>query len=274
MNKTILITGCSSGIGYDAATHLKKIGWRVFATCRKEDDCNRLKREGLEAFLLDYEKSCTIEKVIEEIAHINGNRLDALFNNGAHAIPGAVEDLTRDALRNIFEVNVFGHVELINKSLPLLRNSPDGRVINCSSVLGFVALPYRGAYNATKFAIEAITDTLRREPTGKIIKFILLEPGPIRTKIRENSIPHFERWIDWKHSNLVEFYKKDLLHRLYQQNDKLDFFELEPKDVTKKLVAALSSRKPKERYYVTYPTHAANIINRILSTRLQDLLYK
>ena len=156
----------------------------------------------------------------------------------------------------------------------MLRNSPDGRVVNCSSVLGFVALPYRGAYNATKFAIEAITDTLRREPTGKTIKFILLEPGPIRTKIRENSIPHFERWIDWKHSKLAEFYKKNLLHRLYQPNEKLDFFELEPKDVTKKLVAALTSRKPKERYYVTYPTHAANIINRILSTRLQDLLYK
>ena len=274
MNKTILITGCSSGIGHDAATHLKKIGWRVFATCRKEDDCNRLKSEGLEAFLLDYEKSGTIDKVIEEITRTNGNRLDALFNNGAYALPGAVEDLTRDALRNIFEVNVFGHVELINKSLPLLRNSPDGRVVNCSSVLGFVALPYRGAYNATKFAIEAITDTLRREPTGKTIKFILLEPGPIRTKIRENSIPHFERWIDWKHSKLAEFYKKDLLHRLYQPNKKLDFFELEPKDVTKKLVTALTSRKPKERYYVTYPTHAANIINHILPTRLQDLLYK
>jgi hypothetical protein len=101
-----------------------------------------------------------------------------------------------------------------------------------------------------------------------------LEPGPIRTKIRKNSIPHFERWIDWKHSNLAEFYKKDLLHRLYQPNEKLGFFELEPKDVTKKLVAALTSKKPKERYYVTYPTHAANIINHILPTRLQDLLYK
>ena len=274
MKKTILITGCSSGIGYHAATHLKEIGWRVLATCRKDVDCNRLENEGFETCLLDYKKEVTIDAAIEKVRNLTGNRLDALFNNGAYALPGAAEDLTRDALREIFEVNFFGHVELINKSLPLLRNSPDGRVINCSSVLGFAAIPYRGAYNATKFAIEAITDTYRREPTGKLIKFILIEPGPIRTKIRENSIPHFERWIDWKNSNLVNFYKDSLLKRLYQPSTKLDFFELEPKHVTKKLVAALTSKKPKQRYYVTYPTHAANLINRFLPTRLQDILYR
>ena len=274
MKKTILITGCSSGIGYDAANHLKEIGWRVFATCRKEVDCKRLQREGFESFLLDYKKEFTIDKTIKKIISINGNRLDALFNNGAYALPGAVEDLTRDALRDIFEVNFFGHVELINKSLPLLRNSSDGRVINCSSVLGFAALPYRGAYNATKFAIEAITDTLRREPTGQEVKFILIEPGPIQTKIRENSIYHFERWVDWKKSALAEDYKNSLLQRLYHPKNKLDFFELEPKHVTKKLVAALNSKRPKKRYYVTYPTYAASIINRFLPTWIQDLIYK
>ena len=274
MAKTILITGCSSGIGYHAANHLKEIGWRVFATCRKKVDCNRLENEGFESFLLDYKKESTIAEAVEKISSINENKLDALFNNGAYALPGAVEDLTRDALREIFEVNFFGHVELINKSLPLLRNSPDGRVINCSSVLGFAALPYRGAYNATKFAIEAITDTYRREPTGEKIKFTLIEPGPIRTKIRENSILHFERWIDWENSTLADFYRDNLLKRLYQPSTKLDFFELEPRHVTKKVVAALNAKKPKERYYVTYPTHAANIINRFLPTRLQDLLYK
>ena len=125
-----------------------------------------------------------------------------------------------------------------------------------------------------KFAIEAITDTLRREPTGKEIKFILIEPGPIRTKIRENSIFHFERWIDWKNSNLAEFYRNGLLKRLYEPSNKLDFFELEPKHVTRKLVNALTAKKPKKRYYVTYPTYAAGIINRILPTTLQDLFYK
>lgn len=274
MTKTILITGCSSGIGYDAAKTLQNSGWRVFATCRKESDCCRLQAEGFESFILDYSKEQTIVEAIEYVKKTNDNKLDALFNNGAYALPGAVEDLPRDALRDIFEVNFFGHVDLINKSLPLLRNSSDGRVINCSSVLGFAALPYRGAYNATKFAIEAITDTLRREPTGDAIKFILIEPGPIRTNIRKNSIFHFEKWINWKDSNLAKNYQDNLLKRLYEPTTKLDFFELKPQDVTKRLLHALNSKNPKKRYYVTYPTWAANIINRTLPTTLQDRFFK
>ena len=274
MIKTILITGCSSGIGYDAAQTLKRNGWRVFATCRKQSDCNRLNDEGFESFVLDYGNENSIDQAIEKLRTINGNQLDALFNNGAYALPGAVEDLKRNALREIFEVNFFGQVELMNKLLPFLRNSPDGRVVNCSSVLGFAALPYRGAYNATKFALEAITDTIRREPTGATIKFILIEPGPIRTKIRENSIYHFERWIDWENSQLVEDYKSKLLKRLYQPNVEPDFFELEPKHVTSKLLSALTSKKPRKRYYVTYPTYVANLINRVLPTSLQDIFFK
>lgn len=272
--KTILITGCSSGIGYDAAKTLKKVGWRVFATCRKKSDCIRLKSEGFESFVLDYSKTSTITNTARYLENNASNRLDALFNNGAYALPGAVQDLKRNALREIFEVNFFGHVELMNKVLPYLKNSSDGRVINCSSVLGFTALPYRGAYNATKFAIEAITDTIRREETGKVIKFILLEPGPIRTKIRENSIYHFERWIDWQKSDLAKKYESTLLKRLYQPNRKLDFFEQEPHHVTKKLMHALDSKRPKERYFVTYPTYAARMISRFLPTSLQDKLLK
>ena len=172
--KTILITGCSSGIGYNAAKTLRIQGWRVFATCRKESDCKRLQGEGLESFVLDYSRESTINDALNYVQTHNDGKLDALFNNGAYALPGAVQDLKRNALREIFEVNFFGHVELMNKVLPYLKNSSDGRVINCSSVLGFTALPYRGAYNATKFAIEAITDTIRREETGKVIKFIYL----------------------------------------------------------------------------------------------------
>jgi NAD(P)-dependent dehydrogenase (short-subunit alcohol dehydrogenase family) len=272
--KTILITGCSSGIGYDAAETLRKKGWRVLATCRKKTDCQRLRHEGFETFVLDYSKEDSINFAVEYIKNYNNGKLDALFNNGAYALPGAVEDLTRDSLRKIFEVNFFGHVELMNKLLPSLKNSIDGRVINCSSVLGFAALPYRGAYNATKFAIEAITDTIRREETAKTIKFILLEPGPIRTKIRQNSIPHFEKSINWKNSDLVETYKTRIFERLYQSERELDFFEQKPDQVTKKLLSALNSKKPKKRYYVTYPTHVANIINRFLPTSLQDRLFK
>ena len=272
--KTILITGCSSGIGYDAAKTLKLLGWRVFATCRKTADCLRLEREGFESFVLDYSNEATISNAVKEVRNRNGNTLDALFNNGAFALPGAVQDLQRNALREIFEVNVFGHVDLMNKLLPYLKNSTDGRVINCSSVLGFTALPYRGAYNATKFAIEAITDTIRREQTAKKVKFILLEPGPIRTKIRENSVPHFEKWIDWQNSDLSTHYRSYLLKKLYDPSHKLDLFEQEPKQVTKKLLLALNSKRPKKRYFVTFPTYAANIINRLLPTSLQDRFYK
>ena len=278
MNKSILITGCSSGIGLDAARKLKSIGWRVFATCRKQSDCTRLSNFGLESFVLDYRNEKTISKAVAKISLLTGNKLDALFNNGAYALPGAVEDLPRDALRDIFEVNFFGYVDLINKSLPLLRNSPDGRVINCSSVLGFTALPYRGAYSATKFALEAITDTLRREETSASVKFVLIEPGPIRTSIRENSIEHFEKWIDWRNSYLSNTYVERIIPRIYASSEptvqKQNFFELEPQNVTKKLILALNSRHPKKRYFVTYPTHLANIITRFLPTALQDFLLR
>ena len=272
--KTILITGCSSGIGYDAARTLKTRGWKVLATCRKKVDCERLKNEGFLSFVLDYSKQNTIDNAITYIREKNDCRLDALFNNGAFALPGAVEDLSRDSLREIFEVNFFGHVELMNKLLPFLKNSGDGRVVNCSSVLGFAALPYRGAYNATKFAIEAITDTIRREETGKKVTFILIEPGPIRTKIRENSIFYFEKWIDWKTSDLSEYYEKHLFKKLYQPKTILERFEQEPRHVTKKLLVALTTRRPKKRYYVTYPTYLANIITRLLPTGLQDHFFK
>ena len=272
--KTILITGCSSGIGYDAAKTLKRVGWRVIATCRRESDCLRLRDEGFESFCLDYSRESTISEAVKYITQKNDNKLDALFNNGAYALPGAVEDLSRNALREIFEVNFFGHVELMNKLLPSLKQSGDGRVINCSSVLGFAALPYRGAYNATKFAIEAITDTIRREETGRQVKFILIEPGPIKTKIRENSIYHFEKWIDWRNSDLVKCYQRYLLKRLYHPKKQLGFFEQRPNEVTKKLLLALNSKKPKKRYYVTYPTYIADIINRILPNSLQDRLFK
>ena len=275
MNKSILITGCSSGIGLDSAMHLRSAGWRVFATCRKQIDCDRLVENGFESFVLDYRDENTIIAAINRISVLTGHKLDALFNNGAYALPGAVEDLPRDALRDIFEVNFFGHVDLINRSLPLLRNSPDGRVVNCSSVLGFTALPFRGAYNATKFSMEAITDTLRREDTAKSIKFILIEPGPINTQIRTNAIPHFEKWIKWQSSHILESYRSNFIDRLYgRKKSVIDYFELETHCVTRKLMLALNSRNPKKRYFVTYPTYLANIITRFLPTSLQDALLR
>lgn len=266
--RSILITGCSSGIGYHAAVALKSRGWRVFATCRKESDCARLREEGLESFPLDYADEGSIAAALDEVLHRTGGKLDALYNNGAFASPGLVEDLPRGALREIFEVNLFGYHDLTRRVIPVMRRQGHGRIINCSSVLGLVGLQWRGAYVATKFAMEGLTDVMRLELHGTNIHCILIEPGPITSKIRENAIPQFEKWIDWKNSAQRAKYEK-FMHRLYENRGK-DRFELGPEAVTEKLIHALESRNPRPRYYVTLPTYFAGILRRLLSTRAMD----
>ena len=267
--KTILITGCSSGIGYAAANGLRDRGWRVFATCRQQDDCDRLTAEGFESPLLDYTDTSTIHSALSQVLDATGGSLDAVYNNGAHATPGAVEDLPTDALRAIFESNFFGWHELTRRVLPVMRAQGYGRIVHCSSVLGLVALPWRGAYNSTKFALEGLTDTLRLEMRGSNIRIILIEPGPVTSKIRVNSIPHFERWIDWKNSPRKTQYETQLRKRLYQSSGP-DTFELPPEAVVTKLVHALESPRPRPRYYVTTPTYVSGILRRILPTRTLD----
>ncbi len=269
--KSILITGCSSGIGLDAARGLKARGWRVFATCRQEADCERLRGEGLESFRLDYADEASIAAAVDEVKTRTGGTLDALFNNGAFACPGAVEDLPRGALREIFEVNLFGYHDLARRVIPMMRAQGHGRIVNCSSVLGLVALTWRGAYVATKFAMEGLSDVMRIEMKGTGIDIILIEPGPIATRIRENAIPHFEQWIDWENSVRREQYAS-LRGRLYDKKTKKDTFELGPEAVTAKLIHALESRRPKARYFVTTPTYIMGMARRILPTRMLDWL--
>ena len=270
MQKSILITGCSSGIGLDCAKTLHAHGWTVFASCRQQKDCDRLKMMGIEAPRLDHADPVSITKTIQYILTKTNGKLDAVFNNGAFAIPGAVEDLPTDALRSIYETNLFGYHEVIRQVIPIMRAQGKGKILNCSSVLGFVAIPWRGAYNSTKFALEGLTDTLRIEMRNTNINVILIEPGPIGTKIRENSIPHFERWVDWENSPRKKQYETGLIKRLYQPRNKPDAFELPVSAVTKVVMKALESHHPKPRYYVTIPTHFMGFLRRILSTRSLD----
>jgi len=265
VDKSILITGCSSGLGYDAAHGLRKRGWRVFATCRNEVDCARLRKEGLESFKLDYDDSNSIKSAVKYVVKNNNGVLGALFNNGAFACPGAVEDLQRDALRAIFETNFFGYHELTKEIIPLMRAQGYGRIINCSSVLGIVPLKWRGAYNATKFALEGLTQTLRLEMRSSPIDVILLNPGPVTSKIRENSIPHFEKWIDWENSVWAEHYKAKLISHLRQKST-INTFELPASAVTEKLLLALESQKPAPSYYITKPTYFMAFMRRVLPT--------
>ncbi|MEM7522118.1 MAG: SDR family NAD(P)-dependent oxidoreductase, partial [Pseudomonadota bacterium] len=234
-----------------------------------EDDCIRLRQDGFDAPRIDYADTASIESGLAQVLAETGGTLDALFNNGAYALPGAVEDLPTDGLREIFEANFFGWHSLTRAVIPVMRTQGHGRIVQCASVLGFVAMPMRGAYIATKFALEGITDTLRLEMHGTGIHVILIEPGPISSQIRQNSIPHFERWIDWEGSARAPDYRDQLNARLYQKNGR-DPFELPPRMVTRKLLRALTDQRPRARYRVTTPTQIAAVLRRILPSRALD----
>jgi NAD(P)-dependent dehydrogenase (short-subunit alcohol dehydrogenase family) len=269
MKKSILITGCSSGIGYDAAHGMRAAGWRVFASCRQQTDCDRLKAEGFDAPLIDYADPTSIETGLGEVLAATNGTLDALFNNGAFAIAGAVEDLPRDALREIFETNVFGVHDLTIRVIPVMRAQGHGRIVQNSSVLGLVVMRWRAAYNTTKFALEGLTDTLRLEMADTNIKIITIEPGPVTSDIRKNSIPHFEKWIDWQNSPRRAQYESGLRKRLYE-NSGPDKYELPASAVTAKLLTAVTHRNPKPRYYVTTTTYLMGFLRRFLTSRALD----
>lgn len=270
MTKTILITGCSSGIGYCAAKGLRERGYRVFATARKRDSVESLLAEGFESFRLDLNDSNSIHFAFEETLRRTGGELYALFNNGAFGLPGAVEDLHRDALRAQFETNVFGWQELTNLAVPVMRKQGYGRIIQNSSVLGFVALPFRGAYNASKYAIEGLSDTLRLELRGSNVHVSLIEPGPIASKFRANAVEALAKHIDIDHSVHREKYQ-GVLARLNKPGPAVPF-TLPPEAVLKRVIHALEAEKPKPRYYVTVPTYLFGFLKRILTTRALDML--
>lgn len=267
--KTILITGCSSGIGYASAIGLRDDGWRVFASCRKPEDCARLRAEGFDSPLIDYANRATIQSGLAEVLEATGGTLHALFNNGAYGLPGAVEDLPTDALRTIFESNFFGWHELTRAVIPVMRAQEHGRIVQCSSVLGFITMPWRGAYNSTKYALEGLTDTLRIEMRDTPIHVVLIEPGPVTSKFRLNAISHFEHWINWETSARAAQYRTGLRQKLYKDGGP-DPFELPPEAVVKKLRRALNSHRPRARYFVTTPTYIMAILRRILPTRALD----
>ena len=270
MRRSILITGCSSGIGLDAARTLKSRGWRVFASCRKQEDCDRLIAEGFEAPRIDYTEEPSIHAGLAEVLEATGGTLDALFNNGAHQLNGLVEDLPTDGLRALFEANVFGWHTLTRAVIPVMRAQGSGRIVQCSSTLGFHYMRWRGAYTASKHAIEALSDIMRLELHDTGIKVVLLEPGPITTAFREKGIAYFETWIDWKSSPQRDRYERHLLPRMYDDSGAKDRWELGPEAVTEKLIQALDSDDPKPRYYITRATYVAGYLRRILSTRAID----
>ena len=266
--RTILITGASSGIGLAAAQAMKKRGWRVIATARKEADLNKLSKDvGVEALPLELADAISIADCASAALELSDGRINALFNNAAYGQLGAVEDLSADLLRQQFEVNLIGGHDLTCRLLPQMRARGSGRIVQCSSVLGLVAGPYRGAYCASKFALEGLSDAMRIELNGSGVHVSLIEPGPIRTRFVENALQRLKATIDLEASAHRKAYKARLAQ--LEAGGKATF-KLEPEAVVEKLIHAVESRNPKARYFVTTPTYAADIMRRLLPTRLLD----
>lgn len=266
--RSILITGCSSGIGLCAAEGLAARGYRVFATARQSQDVAMLQTKGLEALQLDLDDSASIHAAVDAVLTRTGGRLDALFNNAGYGQPGAVEDLSRDTLRAQFETNLFGMVELTNLILPVMRAQGAGRIIQNSSLLGYVALAYRGAYNASKYAIEGLTDTLRLELAGSGIQVSLIEPGPIASRFRANAFERYQRHIDKTTS--VHRAKYEAMERRLTKAGPAAPFTLPPEAVLKALIHALESKRPRIRYRVTVPATLFIWCKRLLSDAMLD----
>ena len=266
--RPVLITGCSSGIGYHAARGLRERGFRVFATARREQDVDRLLGEGFEALWLDVRDPDSIARALEDVYGRTGGELYGLFNNAGFGQPGAVEDLPLDALREQFDTNLFGVHELMRRVIPGMRRQGTGRIVQNSSVLGFISLRYRGAYNASKHALEALSDTLRLELTGTGVRVSIIEPGPITSRFRENSHVAFRRHVDVAASPHREVYAA-MESRLGTQGAAVPF-TLSPEAVLKALVHALESPRPRIRYHVTFPTRLFAVLKRVLPGAAMD----
>lgn len=266
--RTILITGCSSGIGLASAKLMKSRGWRVLATARQPDDLRRLEDDiGVVAIHLELSDEASVRECAEKALEISGGHIDAVFNNAAFAQPGAIEDLTAGLLRRQFEINLIGGHELTRLLIPQMRARNAGRIVQCSSVLGLVAAPMRGAYCASKFALEGLSDAMRIELRDTNIHVSLIEPGPIRTKFVATALETLRTTIDIEGS----VHRSAYLARLQSMEaGGKQAFKLEPEAVAEKLVHAVESARPKPRYFVTTPTYMADVLRRTLPTRLLD----
>ena len=270
MSVSILITGCSSGIGKQTALYLNNKGYTVFATARKDEDVKILQDLGLKAFKLDVTKKETITQTLQNITKLTNGTLDILFNNAGYGQPGAIEDLKTDILKEQFETNVFGLHEVTLQVLPIMKAQGYGKIIQHSSVLGLVSLKLRGAYNASKYAIEGLTDTLRLELLDTNISVTLLNTGPVLSDFRKNAKEKLIQNIDIENSRFKNSYNLSL------QSKKSDVpFTLEAIEVSKIIEKIIKTKNVKPRYYITTATYLLGIAKRLLSTaKLDKILFR
>lgn len=266
---TIIVTGCSSGIGAYCARALQAEGWHVFATVRKPSDLAPLEKDGIDALLMDYTDADSISALVAAVCERTGRRIDALFNNGAYGQPGAVEDLTTDVLRQQFETNVFGWHELTRQVVPLMRERGQGRIVQCSSILGLLPYRWRGAYTASKYALEGLSVTLRMELDGSGIHVSLIEPGPIDSRFTANALAQIEKNIDLENSVHSVEYRRQLAR--LNGSGPINRHKLGPDAVYKVLKHALTAKRPRPHYLVTKPAKQGAFLKRLLPA---DLFYR
>lgn len=263
--RSIIITGCSSGIGAYCAEALKSQGWRVFATARKDADIEALRAKGIETHYLDYTQPQSIANLVDEVLRQTDGTLDALFNNGAYAQPGAIEDLPVEALRQQFEANFFGWHDLTRRVVPVMRRQGHGRIVHCSSILGLVPMKWRGAYVASKFALEGLMLAQRMELEGSGIDVSLIEPGPIASRFTYNAASHAEANIDMEASVHRELYQRQMA-KLKSGGTKSKN-KLGPEAVYAVLLHALEAPRPRPHYVVTRPAKLGSLARRLMPAR-------
>ena len=268
----VLITGCSSGIGWACAERLHQQGWQVIATARTEQDLTRMEAKGWHTHHLDVRDSQSIQRLVEHV-HETFGKLDAVVNNAGFGMPGAVEDLSRSAMREQFEVNLFGALELTNALMPLLFKSARGRIVHVSSLVGRMSLPFMGIYSASKFALEAIADAQRIELSTTDVEVVLVEPGPIQTHFSSTCAKEGEQFLVTDESRFRELYAQYFMQRKSGGMAE-DRFRLPPDAVAQKVEQALLSKRPKARYKVTWPTYVADFMTRFLPDRIRDSVVK
>lgn len=263
--RVLLVTGASTGIGYAAARDMAARGWAVYATVRTDADAARVGAlPGVTPLRLDYRDGASIAAAADRLLAATGGRIDALFNNGAYGQPGAVEDLPTDALREQFETNVFGWHDLTCRLVPAMRARGSGRIVQCSSILGFLSLKYRGAYIASKHALEGLTDTMRLELSGTGIHVSSIQPGPIATEFVKTSMRKFHETIDIAGSPHRAVYERRLER---MRRGGASSFKLPPEAVVAALVHACESPRPRPVYRVTTPTKVLSLVQRVLPVR-------
>lgn len=263
--RSIIVTGCSSGIGAYCAEALHERGWRVFATARKDADIAALKAKGMEAHYLDYTEPQSIAVLADEVLRQTDGKLDALFNNGAYAQPGAIEDLPVEALRQQFEANFFGWHDLTRRVVPVMRRQGHGRIVHCSSILGLVPMKWRGAYVASKFALEGLMLAQRMELEGSGIDVSLIEHGPIASRFTYNAASHARANIDMEASVHRELYQRQMAK--LEGGGTKSKNKLGPEAVYAVLLHALEAPRPRPHYVVTKPAKLGSLARRLMPAR-------